>query len=360
MRRSLPRSRRWLLIVDSWSGEAATFSPDERAGHWRHRAGAQGTGAQGLASQGLARRAWRAGLGAQGLARRAWRAGMRAGLGAQGSARRALSAQGMASQGRESGRLPHGVRPSGVDPKGVSIARIVMHGTLSTDTSTPPTQLTGLPAMSTGTGNYISVAGARGRALREREDARCEQRPAARHGEPRLYIAGEMRDPVPNLFHNPAEQDNEDELYVVYMFNKFSGQWGSLCPYDPRTQVPPRWRSPRIRRIRPSSSSPARRRVWPRSARATGATAPGPAPSAGSGTRRGTTARRRRAIGSSAPSRCAPTTRPARSLRARPIARTTRASPRTAPSSTSSTPASSSGRTRSRARSARQCRDRGG
>ena len=44
------------------------------------------------------------------------------------------------------------------------------------------------------------------------------------HGDPaddlELYIAAEQKDPVPNLFHRFEEQDNQDELYVVYFFNK--------------------------------------------------------------------------------------------------------------------------------------------
>src|SRR6185295_17303074 len=51
-----------------------------------------------------------------------------------------------------------------------------------------------------------------------------------------LYIAAEQKDPIPNLFHNADEQDNQDELYVVYFFHKWSGQWMSLCPYNAATQ----------------------------------------------------------------------------------------------------------------------------
>ena len=41
----------------------------------------------------------------------------------------------------------------------------------------------------------------------------------------------------PNLFHRPDEQDNEDQLYTVYAFHKWSGQWVSLCPYDALTKT---------------------------------------------------------------------------------------------------------------------------
>ena len=41
---------------------------------------------------------------------------------------------------------------------------------------------------------------------------------------------------MPNLFHRYEEQDNQDELYVVYFFHKWSGQWMSLCPYNHATK----------------------------------------------------------------------------------------------------------------------------
>ena len=42
---------------------------------------------------------------------------------------------------------------------------------------------------------------------------------------------------MPNLFHRAEEQDNQDELYLVYFFHKWSGQWMSLCPYNANTKM---------------------------------------------------------------------------------------------------------------------------
>ena len=51
-----------------------------------------------------------------------------------------------------------------------------------------------------------------------------------------LYIAGSRPDPVPNLLHRADNQVNDDvTLYEVYFFNKFAGQWASLCPYHDAT-----------------------------------------------------------------------------------------------------------------------------
>ena len=124
-----------------------------------------------------------------------------------------------------------------------------------------------------------------GRALRGRAPGRC-----GRATPPRISTSSsprEEKDPIPNLFHRFEEQDNQDELYVVYFFHKWSGQWISLCPYNAADQERVGDGDPRrIRATRTSSSSPARRPASRRSARATGATARGPRRRPGCSTRR--------------------------------------------------------------------------
>ena len=192
----------------------------------------QGLSGQGLSGQGLSGQ----GLSGQGLSGQ--------GLSGQGLSGQGLSGQGLSGQGLSGqGLSGQGVWLMGSDipyaeTKGVSITSIAMRGTTAADQSKPSVELTNVPGMSTGTGNYITVEGqsAVGHyALATMGDANGV--PVAPLETLDLYIAAASRDPNPNLFHDPAEQDNEDELYTVYFFHKWSGQWISLCPYDARTRA---------------------------------------------------------------------------------------------------------------------------
>ena len=94
--------------------------------------------------------------------------------------------------------------------------------------------LTNIPNMSTGPGNYIWVVSS-GSAVGHYAVAHLRDAAGNPAEDLDLYIAGEQKDPMPNLFHRAEEQDNQDELYVVYFFQKGSGQWLSLCPFNPDT-----------------------------------------------------------------------------------------------------------------------------
>jgi hypothetical protein len=166
-----------------------------------------------------------------------------AGLAPQGWSAQGWSAQGWSAQGWSAqGWSAQGVFTAGTDlpgpePRGVAIDHIAIVGTALADTTPRSAELTGLPGMSTGTGNYISVGGAtavghyaRARLLDGANAVLPDDEDLV------LYVAGEERDPNPNLFHRPEEQDNEDMLYTIFALQKFSGQWVSLCPYDAHTK----------------------------------------------------------------------------------------------------------------------------
>ncbi len=61
-------------------------------------------------------------------------------------------------------------------------------------------------------------------------------RRATRREDLDLYIAGEQKDPMPEPVPPADEQDNQDELYVVYFFHKWSGAVGVAVPVQPRDQ----------------------------------------------------------------------------------------------------------------------------
>jgi hypothetical protein len=167
----------------------------------------------------------------------------------QGMLPQGMLPQGMLPQGMlPQGMLPQGMLPQGVplmggdlvgaETKGVSMVSVTIRGTTATDTSEPTIELTSVPGLSTGTGNYITVGGASAvghYAVATMGDINGAPLTPAETVD--LYIAGVMRDPIPNAFHDPAEQDNEAALYVVYTFQKVAGQWVSLCPYDDRTRA---------------------------------------------------------------------------------------------------------------------------
>jgi len=202
---------------------------------------AQGMTAQGMTAQGMTAQGMTAqGMTAQGMTAQGMTAqGMTAqGMTAQGMTAQGMTAQGMTAQGMTAqGMTAQGVALMGTDLigaelNGVQISSVEMRGTASTS-DIQPHVLTNVPGMSAGAGNYISVGG-----------GSAEGHYAVAHlvdvqGHPAedvdLYIAGEQKDPVPNLFHRFDEQDNQDELYVVYFFHKWSGEWMSLCPYNALT-----------------------------------------------------------------------------------------------------------------------------
>jgi len=183
---------------------------------------AQGITAQGITAQGITAQ----GITAQGITAQ--------GITAQGITAQGITAQGITAQGiTAQGMSLMGTDLLAPDAKGVAISYVEMRGLTATSDIESHT-LTNIPTMSSGPGNYIAVSG--GTALHHYAVAHTldvEGHPAE---DLDLYIAGADKDPVPNLFHNHAEQDNEDELYVVYYFHKWSGEWMSLCPYNPLTK----------------------------------------------------------------------------------------------------------------------------
>ncbi len=202
---------------------------------------AQGMTAQGMTAQGMTAQGMTAqGMTAQGMTAQGMTAqGMTAqGMTAQGMTAQGMTAQGMTAQGMTAqGVVLMGTDLIGPELNGVAIKSVQLRGTTSASDPVVHT-LTSIPGMSTGTGNYIAVGGrsAVGHyALAHMADANGVLVNPAEDLD--LYIAEEKKDPNPNLFHRFEEQDNQDELYVVYFFHKWSGQWMSLCPYDARTKM---------------------------------------------------------------------------------------------------------------------------
>ena len=200
---------------------------------------AQGLTAQGLTAQGLTAQGLTAqGLTAQGLTAQGLTA---QGLTAQGLTAQGLTAQGLTAQGLTAqGLTAQGVALMGTDAltpdlKGVIMSHVEIRGPTSTS-AVQPHVLTNIPNMSAGPGNYIHVLGVGGgSAVGHYAVAHLVDGAGNPAEDLDLYIAAEQKDPMPNLFHNTSEQDNQDELYVVYVFHKWSGQWMSLCPYNAAT-----------------------------------------------------------------------------------------------------------------------------
>ena len=124
----------------------------------------------------------------------------------------------------------------------------------------------------------------RRRALRGGSPGRL--RPAIR---PRTWISTSPTSapiPAPNLLHRGDAQINEDvTLYTVFFFHAAERTVGvAVSRSTPPPAAPPRWRSPRIRRSRAGSSSPAPPAASRPSARASGDSAPGAATDASSTT----------------------------------------------------------------------------
>ncbi|HET6283945.1 MAG TPA: ADYC domain-containing protein, partial [Polyangia bacterium] len=119
------------------------------------------------------------------------------------------------------------------DHKGVAVSSVEIRGGTATS-AIEPHELTARAGISTGSGSYIAVGG-----------ASVVGRYAVAHlvdgaGNPAedldLYIAEERPDPKLNLLHRGESQDNDDvTLYTPFFFHKWSGQWASLCPFDPLT-----------------------------------------------------------------------------------------------------------------------------
>ncbi|HEY7375717.1 MAG TPA: ADYC domain-containing protein, partial [Polyangia bacterium] len=119
------------------------------------------------------------------------------------------------------------------DFDGVSMTTVDIRGTKAGSDVVDHT-LTRVPTMSTGNGNYIALAS--GSAAGHYAVAHFVNAAGTKAQDLDLFIAAEQPDPMPNLFHNFDEQDNRDELYIVYYFYKWSGEWISLCPYNPLTK----------------------------------------------------------------------------------------------------------------------------
>ena len=182
----------------------------------------QGLSVQGLSVQGLSVQ----GLSVQGLSVQ--------GLSVQGLSVQGLSVQGLSVQGLSvQGLSVQGTDLVGSEYKGVTMTSVDILGTNSTSKTKAGYTLTNIPTMSSGPGNYISVGG--GPATGHYAVAHMLDAQGNPVDDLELYIAGEAKDPAPNLFHRPQEQDSQDELYVVYFFHKWSGQWMSLCPYHTAT-----------------------------------------------------------------------------------------------------------------------------
>jgi hypothetical protein len=199
---------------------------------------AQGMTAQGMTAQGMTAQGMTAqGMTAQGMTAQGMTAqGMTAqGMTAQGMTAQGMTAQGMTAQGMTAqGVSLMGVDIVGADPKGVAIDYVELRGTTASS-EIQPHVLTNVPNMSVGPGNYISVGG--GSAVGHYAVAHMLDAKGNPAEDLDLYIAAAQKDPVPNLLHNASEQDNEDELYVVYFFHKWSGEWMSLCPYHAATKM---------------------------------------------------------------------------------------------------------------------------
>ena len=202
---------------------------------------AQGMTAQGMTAQGMTAQGMTAqGMTAQGMTAQGMTAqGMTAqGMTAQGMTAQGMTAQGMTAQGMTAqGVVMMGTDLVGAELQGVMIKSVDIHGTESTSAKVTHT-LTNIPNMSAGPGNYISVGG--GSVVGHYAVAHLADGGGTLVSPPEdldLYIAAAKKDPIPNLFHRFEEQDNEDELYQVFFFHKWSGQWMSLCPYDAKTKM---------------------------------------------------------------------------------------------------------------------------
>jgi hypothetical protein len=146
------------------------------------------------------------------------------GIQVQGIQVQGIQVQGVSLQGNDI------VSP---DFKGHDIGSVELRGTTAASGITPHV-LTNVPGMSVGPGNYISVGG--GSAVGHYGVAHMLDVQGNPAEDLDLFIAGEQKDPVPNLLHNFSEQENQDQLYTVYYFNPWAGEWVSLCPYNAATQ----------------------------------------------------------------------------------------------------------------------------
>ena len=147
----------------------------------------------------------------------------RAGLTAQGLTAQGLTAQGVVVQGTD---------VVAAELKGTTIGSVDIRGA---DIGSPivPHVLTDGSTTMSGPGDYITVGGVS--AVGHYAVAHLLD-PANNPAEDiDLYIASERPDPIPNLFHRADQQQNDVTLYIVYYFHKWSGQWYSLCPFNPLT-----------------------------------------------------------------------------------------------------------------------------
>ena len=155
------------------------------------------------------------------------------GLTVQGLTVQGLTVQGLTVQGLTvQGTSLMGSDVLAADLKGVAIGSVEMKGDTATSTVVPHV-LTNLPGLSLGPGNYITVGG--GSAVGHYAVAHLVDAQGNPAEDIDLYIAAEQKDPMSNLLHRVEEQDNQDELYVPYFFNQWTGQWASLCPYNTAT-----------------------------------------------------------------------------------------------------------------------------
>jgi hypothetical protein len=116
---------------------------------------------------------------------------------------------------------------------GVDIGSVDIRGTTAAS-PVQPFELTSAPGVSTGAGDYISVGGAS--VVGHYATAHLVDPSGNPAEDLDLYIAAEMRDPVPNLLHRGDDQSNDDTtLYTVFFFHRWSGQWLSLCPFHAAT-----------------------------------------------------------------------------------------------------------------------------
>jgi hypothetical protein len=182
----------------------------------------QGLSMQGLSMQGLSMQ----GIAAQGLSMQ--------GLSMQGLSMQGLSMQGLSMQGTQSGGVVlMGADLAATELSGVEIGSVEIRGTTASS-PVQPFELTSGPGMSTGAGDYLSVGGAS--AVGHYAVAHLVDPVGNPAEDLDLYIAAEMRDPVPNLLHRGDDQTNDDTtLYTVFFFHKWSGEWISLCPFHAAT-----------------------------------------------------------------------------------------------------------------------------
>jgi hypothetical protein len=240
----MPNTKSWKKKLLKWATIALIAAPAAAiAGLTAQGLTAQGLTAQGLTAQGLTAQGLTAqGLTAQGLTAQGLTA---QGLTAQGLTAQGLTAQGLTAQGLTAqGLTAQGLTAQGADLmgsdlgsgdlEGVAIGSVDLRGTTA-NSPLASYELTSIPGVSTGMGNYIVVGGGQSAvghyAVAHLIDV---------HGAPAedldLYIADQQADTFSNQFHRADEQDNQDELYIVYFFQRVSGQWSSLCPYNGLTQ----------------------------------------------------------------------------------------------------------------------------